>query len=132
MNESDVNQRFIKYLDEKGIAYKDAAIILGNREQQIQQWKTNQRNIPLKHLITICIKYNDLNIKWLITGQGQMLDEGIEKGNIQDSKSEYLVCNTCEEKTAHIKTLNDYISTLKDDLHSLREEKGKKGTAHYG
>lgn len=79
VNTHNVNQRFMKIIDDKGYSgYR-----LSKEVPEITQSKLthirNERNEPSKELIYALLdKFPDVNIEWLLTGKGEMLKSSEE------------------------------------------------------
>ena len=75
-------ERFLEYLDYKGITENKASIECGLAAGLLHQAKTGKSDLGQKSIDKILMKYQDLNHVWLLTGDGEM----IKGGTIPDQK----------------------------------------------
>lgn len=68
--------RFIQYLDSKGISENKATLECGLAQGLIHQAKSGKSDLGSKSLDKILITYQDINKDWLLTGDGEMLKDG--------------------------------------------------------
>ena len=131
MEERDINQRFVIFLNDNEIKPADIAKALMVIPQRIQDWKNGIKPIPTIHLMRLCELYPNLNARWLLIGQGDMQDrEGIEviiKEPIPEYKKN---CAECDTKDIRIRDLSYHIDNLRKALDLL--DCGKKGEANCG
>ena len=113
-----INQRLREFITSKKISQEGFRISIGvAKKQQVSGWLTGVDKIPEKYLIETIRKYRDVNARWLLLGEGSMMEgESIEM-EIQEPKPEYKNCIACQAKDAHIKSLNEYIDTLRQMLN---------------
>lgn len=145
MNEISQKERLLKFLRHLGVGQnrfsKQAGISSGN----IAHWRNGV--IPPKSLEKIRMAYPELNVNWLLTGEGEMVknDDSNPKGDelntvfpiSDDFKQE--VCRLQEillikdkeivelkQRIEELKddktTLKHYIDTLEDALQMLKEK----------
>ncbi|MEI6061881.1 MAG: hypothetical protein WCR72_14345 [Bacteroidota bacterium] len=78
------------------------------------------RSIGLDKLEVLIEKYPNLNIKWLLTGKGEMIS-GVN--SISDPGVKYSApCPGCLEKEKRITELEGYIDSLKENVTFLKKE----------
>jgi len=106
MSDLFINQRLKLFLDSKNFSNQDLRIVLGVKtRQQVSNWLLSKEKIPDKHILKVIELFDDLNARWLITGEGKMndLDDGVVIAS--DFKSKYHSCKICVEKEGMIKLL---------------------------
>lgn len=88
-----VNERLREFLRVKEIKYEVFRKKIGvGRLQQVSNWMNFKEKVPDKCLREIVIQYKDINARWLLTGEGEMLNEKQEMKSFNDSaKPENLV-----------------------------------------
>jgi transcriptional regulator with XRE-family HTH domain len=142
MDERDVNQRFMNFLEERKISQSSIASLLNVTKQRVQQWKTMDKQITLKYLMRFCEAYPELNTRWLLTGEGEMIQkagpqakkkEG-ERLNVEESGDKY--CSRCSEKAEKIQLLENNIKVLSDLINEKQKVinllEGKHDKANCG
>ncbi len=123
MSDLSINQRLKLFLDSKDFSNQDLRVALGVKtRQQVSNWLLSKEKMPDKHIFKIIDMFDDLNARWLITGEGVMtdLDEGIVIAS--DSKPKYHTCKQCIEKDGMVKLLEKQ-ALQKDTLISELNEK---------
>lgn len=71
--------RFLQYLDSKGINENQATKDCNLSQGLIHQAKSGKSDLGQKTIDKILISYQDLNRVWLLTGEGDMLNYEIDK-----------------------------------------------------
>lgn len=66
-------ERFLQYLDSKGITENRATVECGLSQGLIHQAKSGKSDIGYKSIEKILKTYQDINREWLLYGQGEML-----------------------------------------------------------
>ena len=82
-----ISQRLANYLDHMRISQEDYREVIGVKKQQVSAWLTFKEDVPDKHLIKTIEMYQNLNARWLLTGEGPMLEA--EKVNELEKLSTY-------------------------------------------
>ena len=85
----------------------------------------NNGSIGSEVLAKIVIYYDDLNINWLLTGEGDMLKSSpnILPSNLQSIPHDHTPgtpCLLCKEKDERIKEKDERIADLKESIESER------------
>lgn len=125
-----INQRVKDYIDYREIKPADFAREIGLNSDRISKWFTKKEKIPAEHLITILQKYKDINARWLLTGDGSMVEgkayaEAAEshESNSDDGGGGYACTNPgCKKEIA---LLNKIISQQEETIELYRRL-GKK------
>lgn len=65
--------RFLQYLDFKGITENKATVECGLAQGLLHQAKSGKSDLGAKTIEKVLITYQDLNKTWLLTGEGEML-----------------------------------------------------------
>ena len=131
--ELSVNQRIKEYVELRGISQEKFRIDVGAKEKgQVSKWFACREGLPASYLAEIIVKYTDLNVHWLVTGQGSMLNE--KEKALENEAHEpilpYKNCASCDEKEARINELKDHIESLKKMLDSQLNIGVKKDISH--
>ncbi len=94
--------RLKQFLEYKGIGIIDLSVVLGyNSPQKLYRlFNTENANPSVQIVEDISNKFEDLNLNWLFTGKGKMLNPG---SDTTDFREKYLMC--MEEKDALYKRL---------------------------
>lgn len=116
MNIVKSKYRIINYLDYKGISKPLFFSQTGIKRGFLDSDKLNQ-NISEEHIAKIIATYKDVNLQWLITGEGEMLKESNSITNTSTPKVSVL----SNEKDERIKELKDMIALQKERIKDLEE-----------
>jgi transcriptional regulator with XRE-family HTH domain len=83
-----IGERFALVLKKKGVTQKSFAEKVGVTEQSISKLIKGQTQSPKADLIAqLTIMFPDVNLRWLLIGEGEMLKEGM---SISDATQEEL------------------------------------------
>ena len=104
------NQRLKKFVESKNIKQKEFADILDSTQQYVSALLNGRRKLGSNLLERIEEHFTDINIHWLLTGEGEML-KGPEKGQKEDQKL----------KEPGEKYENAKLEAMHQDLHQLAE-----------
>lgn len=113
-----MKERIKIYLKEKRITQKEFCDSIGVMSSYLS---STNKNIPLKKLTKIQSVYPELNIDWLMTGQGSMLKEVRVEEPIQPYSAVPSgdVFAYLREKDDEIRELRARIDTLVEEKHEL-------------
>ena len=126
MSDLSINQRLKLFLDSKNFSNQDLRVALGVKtRQQVSNWLLSKEKMPDKHIFKIIDMFDDLNARWLITGEGGMAD--LNKGIViaSESKSKYQICKDCIEKDGMIKLLEKQALQKDKLILELNEKIGR-------
>lgn len=126
MSDLSINQRLKLFLDSKDFSNQDLRLALGVKtRQQVSNWLLSKEKMPDKHIFKIIDMFDDLNARWLITGEGGMTDlnEGIVIAS--EAKSKYHTCKQCIEKEGMVKLLEKQALQKDKLILELKEEIGR-------
>lgn len=133
--------RFLKYLDYKGISENKATVDCGLSKGLIGQAKSGKSDLGNKAVEKVLIFYQDLNKVWLLTGEGEMLTpdqsrdskpELVAELKPQLSNVEILLREMLAEERARVDALQERINELIEEnarLKTLIESERKGGVA---
>lgn len=112
--ELTVNERFVIFFDSLGMKNEEFAKSIKATPKETSNWKSHTK-IPLDRLKIILEKYDRLNARWLITGEGEMLiSENYRAG---EPASPY---NTLENLKLENENLKKRVAELEDDKVYLK------------
>lgn len=119
-------QRLKRWLDYKGISQVKFGENLGKSKGQINNWCGGAAPIPDKIKIKVIEIFPDLNARWFLTGEGDMLEDATPDNEVNEKPEKYGTncCNLCEEKDKVIRALE---GQLKDKEELLQVYRGKRG-----
>ncbi len=121
--EKTVNQRLKKFVESKEFSAKEFAERFGANAKEINNWTTSTK-IALPRLSELILAYPELNVRWLLTGQGKMTDEAEKENELNDKKHEYLKeCPLCKTKNELIDSLRHIIQLNENRIKDLEHDK---------
>jgi hypothetical protein len=115
---STINQRLAEYIESEKINSPDVYKAIGASRQTWNGWIGHGRPISLaktQGIVTFC---KNLNARWLLTGEGEMLVTSsgtTEKGKTPDSVADVYKA-IAKEREEKIQELNREIGSLKNKL----------------
>lgn len=132
--------RFLKYLEYKGITENKATVECDLSKGLIGQAKNGKCDLGAKAIEKILIFYQDLNKVWLITGEGPMLtsdqpeNPAIEKPEERGIVDQLFTLLREEQASNKIllqllKEKDEKIEALQEELRTYREHKGETAPA---
>lgn len=118
-----VNQRFIEFMELNKIQPKEIAEIFGLTKSGISAIKNEKSVITTKQIILIAERFKNLNIRWLLTGEGDIYAGGCECKGLAVEQSQG--CKFCIEKEKRIADLELHRDDLRRQINMLEFELGK-------
>ncbi len=116
--EMSIKERIVRYIKFKQISQKDFCLMLNVSHG----WVSGIiKSIPSDKLAQIIELYPDLNIDWLITGQGEMLREVKQNDNAQPALSGDVLAYL-REKDSELRAKDDEIRELRARIDKLTRE----------
>ena len=106
--------RFLQYLEYKGITENKATVDCGLSKGLIHQAKNGNSDLGNKAVEKVLIFYQDLNKVWLLTGEGEMLNSD----QPEDSMAEQP-----EPDTSLVEYLKRKVAELEGKVEKLTDEK---------
>jgi hypothetical protein len=113
-------ERLKKYLDFKGISMNSFDKSIEASNGYIGKQIKNSASVGSDTLQKIVSVYQDLNLQWLITGVGNMLNENIVN---EPSSSYNKMCQKCNEKDLLITDLHKIVDTLTVQITEANKDK---------
>jgi transcriptional regulator with XRE-family HTH domain len=110
-----VNERLRFFLDNRHVDQSQLARQLTVNKQTINNWVTDT-SIPMGRISELLVMFSDLNARWLLTGQGEMLNGGVNIPELlEEPKAAYKnnCCELCKEKDKRIEDKDSQIEDLK-------------------
>lgn len=130
-----LNQRLKQFVSVSNLKPSQIASDIGASRQVVNGWINDGRSISNRMLELLLRAYNNLNARWLITGEGEML--GTELSAVQEGQAKYGDSRSPELKEAWMQCgalklentqLKERIAQLETGGQSL-EGDGKKTRA---
>lgn len=122
-----VKERLAKYAKHKGMSNRAFSLSIGMSENYISSMR---KSIQPDVVNNIALQYPDLNVEWLITGEGEMLKTGsihvVGDGNLSNTGitgGDVIMGSDQEVKALkkRIKELEAEVKELKNDKAILKE-----------
>lgn len=114
-----INERFKEYCSSNELSQTDLVKKLGIGKDRLSKWFNENQQIPGNAIIIIVQKCKDLNARWLITGEGNMITD--KKETSEEPASPYIAkCKNpfCEVERKYLK---DQIENLLKDKEFLQQ-----------
>lgn len=124
--QNQVNQRIRELLEIKNIKPNELAEKLGVSRQYVSQLLNRQAAIGSKPIKKLCELWPDVNLDWLMTGNGQKFNPSNYKkkddqnNDVNDPEVNYTTPNTIEMIDT-IKNLNQLIKLQQEQINQLME-----------
>jgi predicted methyltransferase len=124
--ESSINERLKQSVEYKKINPPDIYNKIGVRRQIWGGWLNQNQAIPLDKLVKIVKLMSDIDARWLLTGEGEMINQaGAIPELVEEPKATYKNSHCC----SRCKDLENQIELYKKVL-SLYENPPKKETTN--
>lgn len=117
-----INQRLIEYYETKNISAPEFYKKFGGNRNEWSGWSNSGKPITVAKIQRILAEFPDINARWFLTGEGQMLNQ------IEPDKNKYAennkmrvieepsyVCSNCAALQAEIKKLNSDLIDAKNE-----------------
>ena len=112
-------ERFLQYLDSKGITENRATVECGLSQGLIHQAKSGKSDIGYKSIEKILKTYQDINREWLLYGQGEMLSIGAIEAHASGNSNVVIgsgkISTNDDVKLAVLKSENEMLRAQLDD-----------------
>lgn len=112
-------ERFLQYLDSKGITENRATVECGLSQGLIHQAKSGKSDIGYKSIEKILKTYQDINREWLLYGQGEMLSIGSIEAHASGNSNVIIgsgkISTNDDVKLAVLKSENEMLRAQLDD-----------------
>lgn len=115
----NVSNSFSMYMKANNILQKDIAELLKKTPQAISGIFNGKSDLTTAQLILICSKYKNLNVRWLLTGEGNMYHGYEQKETFIDVVNENQYCSMCREKDKRIIDLELHRDDLRRQIEVL-------------
>jgi len=76
-----INQRVKEYFKTTGLKQIDFAKAISTSGDRVSKWFRDEEKITGDYVIEVVSKFPDLNARWLLTGEGDMLTDSAEREN---------------------------------------------------
>ena len=124
MIDSEVNRRLINITEYLGFSVNDKlsksafARYVGVHPSTIGEITLSRKGLGVSVLVGLALKNPEINIGWLLTGNGSM----ILGGEITQTIHAVEKCRECERKLLRIELLREDIAEYKKENNELRNE----------
>ncbi len=81
----NIVERILKYVDFKGISITKFSKKINVSNAYFSKQKKNKANVGSHIIAKIVSEFPDVNLEWLITGNGEMLKKGISDGSYSNN-----------------------------------------------
>ncbi|KAF0197602.1 MAG: transcriptional regulator [Bacteroidetes bacterium] len=120
----NISDRLIQYLDFKGITKNKFYLVTGLSNGFLDK----KPNIGADKVERIINLYPDLNLYWLINGQGSMIVKSNDDLALNDPQHKYSIkCKLCAEKDEVISALKEANSALRQLIENLSSDSPRNG-----
>ncbi|MFH0762248.1 MAG: helix-turn-helix transcriptional regulator [Bacteroidota bacterium] len=121
-----VSQRIKIFLESIKLTQKEVGDMVGLTKQGVSSFMRGKTNPPLDVLGKILLKYPELNARWLLTGEGHMLEEQ-RKSKTEEEILAFLAskkedCDLCKEKDKRIRELERLIEAKEEVIEVMKKK----------
>jgi hypothetical protein len=117
-----VNERLAEFIRHLDVSKVDFARLIGETKFSVNNWLSDTK-IPVSSLSNILLVYPQLNARWLMTGDGEMIsNQASDKKTVDEiqkfaeDNSRYGRCSLCAEKDKRILELEMHRDDLRQQL----------------
>lgn len=124
--------RFLQYLEYKGITENKATVDCGLSKGLIGQAKNGKSDLGSKAVEKVLMFYQDINKVWLITGEGDMLNTQTPAESPEEKSTTDRLFALIDDQREEIKMLLELLKMKDEKIDELRRELDarKEKTAH--
>lgn len=115
-----LGKRFSRFREYTKLSQVDFAKKVGVAQSNLTQWETNKNRPNAVKLNKIKVAFPELNINWLITGEGEMLNQ------VKKSDTDDILRKEITELREKNKILEERLKEMTDKLIKLYEEIANK------
>ncbi len=114
-------------MESKNIRQNHISKIVSVTKQSVNRWFHDAKDIGAYPLYEIKSKYPDLNLEWVIMGDGNMLTDHYESPTIFINRqtSDQVKCQECDNYKFLVKYLEDKVSERDKEIEGLRKSISK-------
>lgn len=117
--DSSINERLRKFLEDNKISFIDFRKKINVlKAQQVSNWMTLREHIPDKYIRETVVQYPEINARWLLTGEGEMMNLS---GNHHTDKEFNKVSNKMHQLKADAAQITEVIDELETSIDVLRK-----------
>lgn len=126
--EETEGERIKTYLQSTGRQQMIITEVTGIRKENVSEWMLGKKPIPTKHLKSICKAFPELNMKWVLTGEGKMIEDTRERNSDCAFTEHYRkeIMQRVNDKQSEIDALKIALGAQKELLDKYRNEAGTK------
>jgi hypothetical protein len=124
-----INQRVNEFLTFKGVSYAELGRMIISKRGDVSSWFNEKSivEIPPKKILEIVKVFKDVNARWLITGEGEMLENAHNSSMVAEAPASYGDC------LARLEAKSEEVGLLKAKNHYLMQEISQlKGDSYRG
>lgn len=114
----NIFSRILKFIDYKGISKNKFSEKIGLSNSYMSKMVANNGNIGSQIIEKIVRIYPELDARWLLTGEGNMI---INQDNKQNQNEPEMNCDNCPYKEL-ISRYQEDIDRYREEISELREE----------
>jgi transcriptional regulator with XRE-family HTH domain len=116
----NIFSRIIEYIDFKGISKNEFSVKIGLSNSYMTKMAKSKGNVGSHVIEKIVRVYPDLNLYWLITGEGSMLKQDNTQPAAANSDLPPGPCRQCELRERLLAEKDERIAELREHLHDTR------------
>jgi transcriptional regulator with XRE-family HTH domain len=118
----NIFSRIIEYIDFKGISKNEFSVKIGLSNSYMTKMEKSKGNVGSQVIEKIVRVYPDLNLYWLITGEGSMLKQDNTQLAPDQSDLPPGPCRQCELRERLLAAQEERIAELREHLHDTRHQ----------
>lgn len=125
-------QRVRLFVEKEEISQAEIAKKVFSTPDLVSKWFTAKQKMPYPIFIELVKKLPKLNVRWVLTGEGEMLNEGSKSNVIDGFKITEVGCPLCYPREREITTQNKLIALLEEKIKEFESSQNKKPTEKIG
>jgi transcriptional regulator with XRE-family HTH domain len=118
-------QRVRLYLENQQISQADIARLISSTNDLVSKWFTLKQKMPFGYFILLLKNLPELNVRWLMTGEGEMTSDNKDEGstyNNKNNKGGFEPCDACKRENILLNKLNKLLEEQKEALEEKIKE----------
>lgn len=113
-----ISQRITEFMEKKKFTPPEFYKPVGIGRIEFSSWVNSGKAISVMRIVSILRTYPEINARWFLTGDGEMME-----GMISENTPPPVECESCKSKDKIIEMHIDHIATLKNTFANTLADK---------